>query len=115
MDALDIRKGAVDEGNGVCHDDVGLAAELVKDLGESEDGADGVAVGAGVGGEDEPGRGAECLQERGDRSFWGHGLGDGSGVSVACFFSRLRVRVRSSSMRLVIFWERSMAKVISGT
>ena len=75
MDTLDVGKGAVDEGDGVGDDDVGLAAELVEDLGEREDGADGVAVGAGVGGEDEPGRGAECLQERGDVGFWGHGLG----------------------------------------
>ena len=32
----------------VGEDDVGLAAELVEDFGESEDGADGIAVGPGV-------------------------------------------------------------------
>ncbi len=42
MDALDIGKSAVDEGDGVCHDNVGLASRAaVEDLGESEDGADG--------------------------------------------------------------------------
>ena len=48
MDALDVGKGAVDEGDGVGHDDVGLATKLIENLGESEDGADGVAVGTGV-------------------------------------------------------------------
>ncbi len=63
MDALDVGKSAVDEGDGVCHDNVRLAAELVEDLGESlRTGTDGVAVGAGVGGEDEHGRGARYLR-----------------------------------------------------
>jgi hypothetical protein len=39
---------------------------LVEDLGESEDGAYGVAVGAGVGGEKEAGMSAEDGQESGD-------------------------------------------------
>jgi hypothetical protein len=39
---------------------------LVENLGESEAGAYGVAVGAGVGGEKEAGVGAEDGQERGD-------------------------------------------------
>jgi hypothetical protein len=41
-------------------------AELFEDLGESERGADGVTVGAGVGGEEKAGMGAEDGQESGD-------------------------------------------------
>jgi len=66
VDAMDVGEGAVDERDGVGEDDADLAAELLEELGEGEDGADGVAVGTGVGGEEEAFAGAEGLQERGD-------------------------------------------------
>ena len=46
VDAVEVGQGEVGGGDGVCEDDVYLAAELVEDLGESQGGADGVAVGA---------------------------------------------------------------------
>ena len=67
-------------GGGVGEDDVGLAAELVEDFGEGEDGADGVAVGTGVRGEEEAAGGAEGLQERCDGGFRSHDLEVASAV-----------------------------------
>ena len=46
-----------------------LAAELIEDLGEGKDGADGVAVGASVRGEEEAGMGAEDRQESGNLCY----------------------------------------------
>ena len=66
VDAVEVGKGAVGGGDGVGEDDVDLAAELVEDFGEGEDGADGVAVGAGVGGEEKARMSAEGCQKSGD-------------------------------------------------
>jgi hypothetical protein len=66
VDAVEIGQGAVGARDGVCEDDIHVMAELVEDLGESERGADGVAVGACVGGEKEAGMSAEDGQECGD-------------------------------------------------
>jgi hypothetical protein len=128
VDAVDVGEGAVGGGDGVGEDYVRLAAELVEDLGEGEDGADGVAIGTGVRGQEETGMGAEGRQKVVDLGcvrlgfeelgWWGHGLAGAPGASSAAalrFCSRFRVRARSSSMRPVIFSERSMAKVSSGT
>jgi hypothetical protein len=51
MNPLKIGKSRVSGGDGIDEDDVGFASELVEDLGEGEDGAYGVTVGARVGGE----------------------------------------------------------------
>ena len=66
VDAVEVGQRAIGAGDGVGEDDVHLAAELVEDFGESEGGADGVAVGARVGGKKEAGVGAEGRQESGD-------------------------------------------------
>ena len=50
-------------GDGVGEDDLGLAAQLVQDVGEREGGADRVAVRAGVGGDEEAAGGAKGLQQ----------------------------------------------------
>ena len=80
VDAVDVGEGVVDEGDGVGEDDVGSRSQLVEDLGEGEDGADGVAVGAGVGGEDEAAGGAEGLQERFDVRLLESWFGGGCAV-----------------------------------
>jgi hypothetical protein len=60
--------------DGVGEDDIGFAAELVEDLGEGEDGADGVTVGACVRGEQETGMGTEGRKECSDRVLVRRGL-----------------------------------------
>ncbi len=82
VDAVEVGKGAVGGGDGVGEDDVDLAAELVENLGEGEDGADGVAVGAGVRGEEEAGMGAEGREESGDLA-----LVRGVSLAAACWSS----------------------------
>ncbi len=62
-------------GTGVGEKDVGLAAELIEDFGESEDGADGVSVGAGVRGEEKAGLAAEEGQEFSDAALVRGGFG----------------------------------------
>jgi hypothetical protein len=74
VDSVQVGQGAIGAWDRVCEDDVDLTAELVEDLGESESGADGVAVGAGVGGKKEAGVGAEDGQERGDLGLMDLGL-----------------------------------------
>jgi len=104
MDAMEIGQGAVDEGDGVGEDDVGFAAELVEHFGESEDGAYSITIRACVGGEEETAVGAEDGKERVDLSVMHHCAGAGSVcVDAARFCSRFRMRLRSSSMRPVIF------------
>ena len=136
VDAVEVGKGGVGGGYRVGEEDVGPAAELVENFSEGEDGADGVSVGARVRGEEEAGLAAEESEEIGDAALvregfgwlssllefvqlglWSHDLvvtGEAESATLR-FRSRFRVRSRSSSMRLVIFWERSMAKVSSGT
>jgi hypothetical protein len=53
MDAVEVGKCGVGGRDGIGEEDVGLAAELVENFGEGEDGADGVTVWAGVGGQKE--------------------------------------------------------------
>jgi hypothetical protein len=66
VDSVEVWKGAIGSGDGVCKDDVDVIAELVEDLCEGEDGADGVAVRTGVGGEEKAGVGVEDGQKSGD-------------------------------------------------
>jgi hypothetical protein len=114
---VDAWKGVVDVGDLVGEYDAGLAAELIEDLSEGKDGTDGVAVGTGVRGDDNAAMRAEGLNERGDCGFGRHDLwlASAAGGSAEERFSRLRSLPRSSSMRPVIFSERSIAKVRSGT
>ena len=58
----------------VREDDVDLTAELVEHLGEGEDGADGVAVGAGVRGEQKARVSAEGRNQSGDLTLMRVGL-----------------------------------------
>ena len=135
-DAVEVGKGGIGGGYGVGEEYVGLAAELIENFSEGKDGADGVSVGARVRGEEEAGLAAEESEEIGDAALvregfgwlscllkfvelglWSHDLvvtGEAESATLR-FRSRFRVRSSSSSMRLVIFWERSMAKVSSGT
>ena len=127
MDSAEGGEVGVGGGDGVGEDDVGLAAKLVEHLGEGEDGADGVTVGASVRGEEEAGMGPEDCEQIVNPGYVGlrleelclrgHDLGGapGTGSEGVRFCSRLRVRARSSSMRPVIFSDRSMAKLSSGT
>ena len=131
-DSADVGKREIGGRDWVGEYDVGLTAELIEDLGEREDGAYGVTVRAGVRGEKEARMRAEGRQQIVDSGcvrldfedlgFWGHDLAGtpeagmvAGGSDEERFWSRLRVRARSSSMRPVIFSERSMAKVSSGT
>ena len=62
VDPVEIGQSAIGGGDRVGEDNVHLAAELVEHLGESEGGADGVAVGARVGGEEKAGMSAESCK-----------------------------------------------------
>ena len=66
VDAVKVWQRAIGGGDGIGKDDINLAAELVKHFGEREGGTDGVAVGTGVGGEEEPGVSGESREESGN-------------------------------------------------
>ncbi len=74
VDAIQVGKGAVGGGNGVGEDDIDLTAELVEYLGEGKDGADGVAVGAGVRGEEKARVSTEGCNQSGDLALMRLGL-----------------------------------------
>ena len=59
VNTLDIGQGAIDQGNGVSEDDIGLASELIENFGEGKNRAESIPIGPCMRGENKPGAGAK--------------------------------------------------------